>query len=175
METSFTKGVNAVSWVLIRFMLVMVPLVFFINGITKGRLAGGIPVRHFHCCRPDSGNAADDRNHLPCQRCCVHEQESRPSSKTSIPSRTFGAIDILCTDKTGTLTQDKVVLEYHLNVNGEDDTRVLRHAYLNSYFQTGYKNLMDLAIIRRTEEEEAADPQLTGSVGELRKGRRDSL
>ena len=65
----------------------------------------------------------------------------------------FGAIDILCTDKTGTLTQDKVVLEYHLNVNGEDDTRVLRHAYLNSYFQTGYKNLMDLAIIHRTEEE----------------------
>ena len=72
----------------------------------------------------------------------------------------FGAIDILCTDKTGTLTQDKVVLEYHLNVNGEDDTRVLRHAYLNSYFQTGYKNLMDLAIIHRTEEEEAADPKL---------------
>lgn len=72
----------------------------------------------------------------------------------------FGAIDILCTDKTGTLTQDKVVLEYHLNVNGEDDTRVLRHAYLNSYFQTGYKNLMDLAIIHKTEEEEAADSRL---------------
>lgn len=73
----------------------------------------------------------------------------------------FGAIDILCTDKTGTLTQDKVVLEYHLNVNGEDDTRVLRHAYLNSYFQTGYKNLMDLAIIHKTEEAEAEDPRLT--------------
>ena len=72
----------------------------------------------------------------------------------------FGAIDILCTDKTGTLTQDQVVLEYHLNVNGEDDTRVLRHAYLNSYFQTGYKNLMDLAIIRKTEEAEAEDPRL---------------
>lgn len=73
----------------------------------------------------------------------------------------FGAIDILCTDKTGTLTQDKVVLEYHWNVNGEDDMRVLRHAYLNSYFQTGYKNLMDLAIIHKTEEEEAENPQLT--------------
>lgn len=69
-------------------------------------------------------------------------------------------MDILCTDKTGTLTQDKVVLEYHLNVNGEDDTRVLRHAYLNSYFQTGYKNLMDLAIIHKTEEMEAADKRL---------------
>ena len=53
-----------------------------------------------------------------------------------------------------------MVLEYHLNVNGEDDTRVLRHAYLNSYFQTGYKNLMDLAIIRKTEEAEAEDPRL---------------
>lgn len=73
----------------------------------------------------------------------------------------FGAMDILCTDKTGTLTQDKVVLEYHLNVSGEDDTRVLRHAYLNSYFQTGYKNLMDLAIIHKTEEAEAEDPRLT--------------
>ena len=51
----------------------------------------------------------------------------------------FGAMDILCTDKTGTLTQDKVVLEYHLNVNGEDDTRVLRHAYLNSYFRQDIK------------------------------------
>ena len=72
----------------------------------------------------------------------------------------FGAIDILCTDKTGTLTQDKVVLEYHLNVNGDEDTRVLRHAYLNSYFQTGYKNLMDLAIINKTEEAEAEDPKM---------------
>lgn len=69
-------------------------------------------------------------------------------------------MDILCTDKTGTLTQDKVVLEYHLNVNGEDDIRVLRHAYLNSYFQTGYKNLMDLAIINKTEELEKNNPQL---------------
>lgn len=72
----------------------------------------------------------------------------------------FGAIDVLCTDKTGTLTQDQVVLEYHRNLNGEEDTRVLRHAYLNSYFQTSYKNLMDLAIIRKTEEQEAADPRL---------------
>lgn len=72
----------------------------------------------------------------------------------------FGAIDILCTDKTGTLTQDKVVLEYHMDVTGNEDVRVLRHAYLNSYFQTGYKNLMDLAIIQKTEEEESENPQL---------------
>ena len=73
---------------------------------------------------------------------------------------TLSKADTIVFDKTGTLTQDKVVLEYHLNVNGENDTRVLRHAYLNSYFQTGYKNLMDLAIIHKTEEEEAADSRL---------------
>lgn len=72
----------------------------------------------------------------------------------------FGAIDILCSDKTGTITQDQVVLEYHLNIEGEDDLRVLRHAYLNSYFQTGYKNLLDKAIIEKTEEYETANPQL---------------
>ena len=59
----------------------------------------------------------------------------------------FGAIDILCTDKTGTLTQDKIILEYHLDLTGEEDERVLRHAYLNSYYQTGLKNLLDVAII----------------------------
>ena len=65
----------------------------------------------------------------------------------------FGAMDILCTDKTGTLTQNRVVLEYHLNVQGQEDVRVLRHAFLNSYFQTGLKNLMDIAIINRMDEE----------------------
>ena len=69
----------------------------------------------------------------------------------------LGSIDILCTDKTGTLTQDKVVLEYHLNVDGEEDDRVLRHAFLNSYFQTGLKNLIDVAVISR-QEELGADP-----------------
>ena len=67
--------------------------------------------------------------------------------KPQFQFRILVSMDILCTDKTGTLTQDKVVLEYHLNVNGEDDTRVLRHAYLNSLlFRQDIKNLMDLAI-----------------------------
>jgi magnesium-transporting ATPase (P-type) len=73
-----------------------------------------------------------------------------------------GAIDILCTDKTGTLTQDRVILEYHLNIHGQEDVRVLRHAFLNSYYQTGLKNLMDIAIINRTKEEQDKEDQLRG-------------
>ena len=159
-ETSFTKGVNAVSWVLIRFMLVMVPLVFFINGITKGdwleAFLFGISI---------AVGLTPEMLPMIVTTCLAKGAVSMSRKQTIVKNlnsiQNFGAIDILCTDKTGTLTQDKVVLEYHLNVNGEDDTRVLRHAYLNSYFQTGYKNLMDFAIIHRTEEEEAENPQLT--------------
>ena len=158
-ETSFTKGVNAVSWVLIRFMLVMVPLVFFINGITKGdwldAFLFGISI---------AVGLTPEMLPMIVTTCLAKGAVSMSKKQTIVKNlnsiQNFGAIDILCTDKTGTLTQDKVVLEYHLNVNGEDDTRVLRHAYLNSYCQTGDKNLMDLAIIHRTEEEEAADPKL---------------
>lgn len=158
-ETSFTKGVNAVSWVLIRFMLVMVPLVFFINGITKGdwldAFLFGISV---------AVGLTPEMLPMIVTTCLAKGAVSMSKKQTIVKNlnsiQNFGAIDILCTDKTRTLTQDKVVLEYHLNVNGEDDTRVLRHAYLNSYFQTGYKNLMDLAIIHRTEEEEATAPKL---------------
>lgn len=64
----------------------------------------------------------------------------------------FGAIDVLCTDKTGTLTQDKIILEYHMDCEGNEDDRVLRHAYLNSYYQTGLKNLLDVAIIDEAAE-----------------------
>lgn len=65
----------------------------------------------------------------------------------------FGAMDIFCTDKTGTITQNRVVLEYHWNVYMEDDVRVLRHAFLNSHYQTGLRNLMDEAILAHSEEE----------------------
>ena len=158
-ETSFSKGVNAVLWVLIRFMLVMVPLVFVANGITKGDWLSaflfGISI---------AVGLTPEMLPMIVTTCLAKGAVSMSKKQTIVKNlnsiQNFGAIDILCTDKTGTLTQDKVVLEYHLNVNGEDDLRVLRHAYLNSYFQTGYKNLMDVAIIQKTEEEEADDPQL---------------
>ena len=140
-------------------MLVMVPLVFVANGITKGDWLSaflfGISI---------AVGLTPEMLPMIVTTCLAKGAVSMSKKQTIVKNlnsiQNFGAIDILCTDKTGTLTQDKVVLEYHLNVNGEDDLRVLRHAYLNSYFQTGYKNLMDVAIIQKTEEEEADDPQL---------------
>ncbi|MBS5145264.1 MAG: magnesium-translocating P-type ATPase [Butyricicoccus pullicaecorum] len=158
-ETSFTKGVNGVSWVLIRFMMVMVPLVFFANGITKGDW-----LEAFLFAISIAVGLTPEMLPMIVTTCLAKGAVSMSKKQTIVKNlnsiQNFGAIDILCTDKTGTLTQDKVVLEYHLNIKGEDDTRVLRHAYLNSYFQTGYKNLMDLAIIHKTEEAEAEDPRL---------------
>ncbi len=158
-ETSFTKGVNAVSWVLIRFMLVMVPTVFFVNGITKGdwleAFLFGISI---------AVGLTPEMLPMIVTTCLAKGAVSMSNKKTIVKNlnsiQNFGAIDILCTDKTGTLTQDKVILQYHMNVNGEEDNRVLRHAYLNSFFQTGYKNLMDMAIIEKTEEMEAEDSRL---------------
>ena len=159
-ETSFSKGVNGVSWVLIRFMMVMVPFVFLINGVTKGDWldAGLFAISIAVGLTPEM---------LPMiVTTCLAKGAVAMSKKQTIVKnlnsiQNFGAMDVLCTDKTGTLTQDQVVLEYHWNINGQEDSRVLCHAYLNSYFQTGYKNLMDLAIIKCTEEEEQNDPSLT--------------
>lgn len=126
-ETSFSKGVNAVSCVLIRFMMVMVPLVFIINGITKGDwLAAflfGISI---------AVGLTPEMLPMIVTTCLANGAVSMSKKRTIVKNlnsiQNFGAIDILCTDKTGTLTQDKVVLEYHLNTGGEEDTRVLRHA-----------------------------------------------
>lgn len=154
--TSFEKGVNSVSWVLIRFMLVMVPVVFFINGFTKGdwidALLFGISI---------AVGLTPEMLPMIVTTSLAKGAVSMSKKKTVIKNlnsiQNFGAIDILCTDKTGTITQDKVVLEYHLDVHGNEETRVLRHSFLNSYYQTGLKNLMDRAIIEKTEEEEATN------------------
>ncbi|WP_461256084.1 magnesium-translocating P-type ATPase [Treponema sp. R80B11-R83G3] len=152
-QTSFEKGVNAVSWVLIRFMLVMVPVVFIANGLTSqegwmGAFLFGIAV---------AVGLTPEMLPMIVTACLSKGAVSMSKKKTIIKNlnsmQNFGAIDILCTDKTGTLTQDKVVLEYHMDVHGNEDVRVLRHAFLNSFYQTGLKNLMDVAIIKRTQEE----------------------
>lgn len=150
-KTSFEKGVNSVSWVLIRFMLIMVPIVLFINGFTKGNwmhatlfaisIAVGLTPEMLPMIVTTS-----------LARGAVAMSRKRVIIKNLNAIQNMGSMDILCTDKTGTLTQDKVVLEYHLNIHGEEDDRVLRHAYLNSHYQTGLKNLIDLAIIQKQHE-----------------------
>ena len=155
-KTTFEKGVNAVSWVLIRFMLVMVPVVLFINGFTKGDwmqaalFAISVAVGLTPEMLPMIVTTSMAKSAMAMSR-----QKVIIKNLNSIQN--LGSMDILCTDKTGTLTQDKVVLEYHLNIDGEKDDRVLRHAFLNSYFQTGLKNLIDLAVIAKQQELGAAE------------------
>ncbi|WP_042081664.1 magnesium-translocating P-type ATPase [Caproiciproducens sp. R1] len=150
--TSFDKGVNAVSYLLIRFMLVMVPVVFLINGITKHdwieallfAISVAIGLTPEMLPMIVTTNLAKGAVSMSRQKTVVKHLNS---------IQNFGAMDILCTDKTGTLTRDEIIIERHLNVQGEEDIRVLKHAYLNSYFQTGLKNLIDLAVIEKAGEE----------------------
>ncbi|MDR3319228.1 MAG: magnesium-translocating P-type ATPase [Clostridiales bacterium] len=150
-KNSFERGVGAIGGLLIKLMLVMVPIVFLLNGFIKQdwleallfaiTLAVGLT--------PEM---------LPVIMTSTLAKGAMSMSKSGVIVKTLGAIqtfgemDVLCTDKTGTLTEDKIILEKYMNVDGDDDTRILRHAYLNSYFQTGLKNLIDIAIINRASE-----------------------
>ncbi len=167
-QTNFEKGVNSVSWLLIRFMMVMVPIVLFINGFTKGDwmeatlFALSVAV-----------GLTPEMLPMIVTTCLAKGAVAMSKEKTIIKNlnsiQNLGSIDILCTDKTGTLTQDKVALQYHLNIHGEEDTRVLRHAFLNSYYQTGLKNLMDVAVIERTLEEQKTVVELRGLTDQFTK------
>ncbi len=151
--TSFEKGVNSVSWVLIRFMLVMVPFVLFMNGFTKGNwmeaflfaLSVAVGLTPEMLPMIVSANLAKGAVSMSKKKVIVKDLNA---------IQNLGAMDVLCTDKTGTLTQDEVVLEYSLDIHGKEDNRVLRHAFLNSYHQTGLKNLMDIAIVNHANEKD---------------------
>ena len=144
--TGFEKGMNAVSWILVRFMLIMVPIVFLLNGLTKGNWfeAGLFAISVAVGLTPEM---------LPMlvTSCLAKGSLAMGKKKVIIKNlhaiQNLGSIDILCTDKTGTLTQDQIILEYHMNLMGQEDDRILRHGFLNSYYQTGLKNLLDLSII----------------------------
>ncbi|MCD7972332.1 MAG: magnesium-translocating P-type ATPase [Candidatus Azobacteroides sp.] len=149
--TSFDKGINNVSLLLIRFMLVMVPFVFLINGLTKGDWINAFifAVSVAVGLTPEMLPMIVTSN---LAKGAVKMSKHKTIVKNLNSIQSFGAMNILCTDKTGTLTQDKIVLERYLNIHGEDDKRVLRHAYFNSFFQTGLKNLMDKAILAHCHE-----------------------
>src|SRR5699024_1866772 len=160
-ETSFDKGVSSVSWLLIRYMLIMVSIVFFVNGFTKGdwlhALLFAISI---------AVGLTPEMLPMIVTTCLAKGAVSMSKENVIINNlnsiQHLGSIDILCTDKTGTLTEDKVILEYPLDIMGEVDLRVLKHGFLNSYYQTGLKNLMDIAIINRTNIEKKNNEKLRG-------------
>lgn len=150
-ETSFDCGVNSVTWVLIRFMLVMAPVVLVVNGFTKGdwleaflfALSVAVGLTPEMLPLVVSANLAKGAIGMARRKVVVKRLNA---------IQNLGAMDVLCTDKTGTLTQDRVILEHHLDVHDNEDPEVLRLAWLNSQHQTGLRNLMDTAVLRHAEE-----------------------
>ena len=149
-ETSFDIGVNKVSFLLIRFMLIMTPVIFLINGFVKDdwmqallfAIAVAVGLTPEMLPMIVTANLAKG---------AVNMSKKKVIVKRLNAIQNIGAMDILCTDKTGTLTLDKIVLETHLNVRGMDDDEVLKWAYLNSFHQTGLKNLLDQAVLDHAE------------------------
>ena len=150
-KSAFDRGVNEVSRLLLFMMLVMAPVVLILNGLTKGDwlnaalFAVSVAVGLTPEMLPMIVTACLAKG-------AVAMSKKKVIVKNLSAIQNLGAMDILCTDKTGTITQDKVVLELHLDIDGNEDVRVLRYAWLNSSHQTGLKNLMDAAIISRTQE-----------------------
>ncbi len=151
-KSVFDRNMESITNLLIRFMLVMVPVIFAANYFTKHDLLGSVifAITIAVGLMPEM---------LPVMitsslaKGAIAMSKKKTIVKKLGSIQTFGEMDTLCTDKTGTLTQDEIVLEKYLDASGKEDIRVLRHAFLNSYFQTGLKNLMDRAIISRGEKE----------------------
>lgn len=149
-DNSFQKGVKSISKLLIRFMLVMIPITFLLNAwkhdtLTAFTFSVAIAIGITPLLLPVilSSSLAKGAVRMSKKKTIVKRLDSIQS---------FGAMNILCTDKTGTLTEDKIVLEKYLDIKGEEDTRVLKHAFLNSYFQTGLKSNIDEAVINRATQ-----------------------
>ena len=151
-KSVFDKNMESITSLLIKFMLVMIPVIFASNYFTKNNLLDSIifAITIAVGIMPEM---------LPVMmtsslaKGAISMSKKKTIVKHLGSIQTFGEMDILCTDKTGTLTQDEIILEKYLDASGKEDLRVLRHAFLNSYFQTGLKNLMDRAIISRGEKE----------------------
>ena len=152
-QTSFDKGVNKFTWLMISFIAVMVPAVFLINGLSRHDwleaflFAMAVAVGLTPEMLPMIVTVNLSKGALAMAR-------KKVIVKRLNAIQNFGAADVLCTDKTGTLTQGKIVLEKHLDVHGHDSERVLNYGYMNSYYQTGMKNLMDEAILDHGQLEE---------------------
>ena len=145
-QTNFDKGINQFTWLMIGFMLVMVPLVFVFNGLSKGNW-----IEAFMFAMAIAVGLTPEM--LPMivtvnlSKGAIMMSKRKVIVKRLKAIQNFGAMDILCTDKTGTITEGQIVLERYIDVSGNANDEILYYAYLNSYFQTGLKNLMDVAIL----------------------------
>ncbi len=152
-QTSFDRGITRFTWLMIRFICVMVPAVFLINGLTKGdwleallfAVAVAVGLTPEMLPMIVTVNLAKGAMQMARRQVIVKRLNA---------IQNFGAMDVLCTDKTGTLTQDRVILQYHLDFEGEESERVLEYAYLNSYHQSGLRNLLDEAVLSHANRPE---------------------
>ncbi len=155
-KTSFDQGIEKFTWLMITFMLFMVPTVFLVNGILKHNwleaflfgisIAVGLT--------PEMLPAIVTVN---LSQGSVNMAKKKVIVKQLSSIQNFGAMDVICTDKTGTLTLNKIVLIKNINILGKDDPNVLYYAYINSYFQTGFKNLLDSAILKRAKDKKISN------------------
>ena len=152
-ETSFDKGITRFTWMMLSLIVVMVPLVFLINGLSKGNwfeallfaVAVAVGLTPEMLPMIVTVNLAKGAMAMAKKKVIVKRLNA---------IQNFGAMDILCTDKTGTLTQDKIILKRHLDLAGNNSDRVLEYVFLNSFHQSGLKNLLDVAVLRHVELEE---------------------
>lgn len=148
--TSFDRGVRRFTWLMIVFIVVMGPLVFLINGLTKGDW-----IQSFAFALAVAVGLTPEMLPMIVAVCLTNGalalSRERVIVKRMNSIQNLGAMDVLCTDKTGTLTMDQIILEKYCNLALDSDVEVLKLAYLNSHFQTGLKSVMDRAILRHTE------------------------
>ncbi|EEA7535349.1 magnesium-translocating P-type ATPase [Listeria monocytogenes] len=162
-DTSFDKGVKSISKLLFYFMMVMVPIVFMINGLMKGNCLEAFlyAVAIAVGLTPEMLPMIVSTN---LAKGAINMSKKKVIMKELSAIQNIGAMDILCTDKTGTLTEDKLELIKYIDSAGETSERVLKMAYLNSYFQTGWKNVLDHAVIAKLDESTAADWKKVGEI-----------
>ena len=164
--TSFDIGIKKFTWLMLRFMFIMVPIVMLVNGFLKhdwmGAFLFGLSVAVGLA--PEMLPMIVTVN-LGKGAFALSKQKVIVKKLSAIQN--FGAMDVLCTDKTGTLTQDKIILEEHIDMNGKDSSHVLELAYLNSFHQTGLKNLLDLAVLEHSEIEGLARHEFPDKIDEI--------
>ncbi|MGZ3290187.1 MAG: magnesium-translocating P-type ATPase, partial [Xanthobacteraceae bacterium] len=150
MPTAFDQGISRFTWLMIRFIMVMVPTVFLINGLTKHDWLEALlfAVAVAVGLTPEMLPMIVTVN---LAKGAIAMSRAKVIVKRLNAIQNFGAMDVLCTDKTGTLTQDRIILKRHLDIRGEDSERVLQYAYLNSHFQSGLKNLLDVAVLEHVD------------------------